>query len=49
MIVSSLLYFCRCYALRLEGMSQVGIIPICVSSEGRIMPVSFFTNAYCLC
>ena len=33
-----LLSFRRCCALRLEGKSQVGIIPICVSSEGRKMP-----------
>ena len=38
MIASGLLNFLRCCALRLEGKSQVGIIPICVSSEGRIMP-----------
>ena len=38
MIASGLLNF-RCYcALRLKGKSQVGIIPICVSSEGRMMP-----------
>jgi len=52
MIASGLLNFCRCCALRLEGNSQVGIIYICVSSEGRIMPlvVPFFTSAYvCLC
>ena len=38
MIASDLLIFRRCCALRLEGESQVGIIPICVSSEGRMMP-----------
>jgi len=37
-IASGLLNFRCCCALRLEGKSQVGIIPICVSSEGRIMP-----------
>ena len=26
-----------CCALRLEGKSQVGIIPICVSSDGRML------------
>ena len=34
MIASGLLYFRCCCALRLEGKSQVGIIPICISSEG---------------
>ena len=38
MIAPGLLNFCRCCALSLEGKSQVGIIPICVSSEGRMMP-----------
>ena len=38
MIASVLLKFRRCSALRLEGKSQVGITPICVSSAGRIMP-----------
>jgi len=38
MIASGSLDFCRCRALRLEGMSQVGIIPIRVSSKVRIMP-----------
>jgi len=38
MIASGLLNFRRCCALKLEGKSQVGIIFICVSSEGRIMP-----------
>ena len=38
MIASGLLDFCRCCALRLEGKSQVGITPICISSEGRMMP-----------
>jgi len=38
MIASGMLNFRRCCALRLEGDSQVGIIPIRVSSEGRIMP-----------
>jgi len=28
----------RCCALKLEGKSQVGIIPVCASSEGRMMP-----------
>ena len=37
MNASGLLNF-RCCALRLEGKSQVGIIPTCVSSEGRITP-----------
>jgi len=38
MIASVLLNFRRCCALRLEGKIQVGIILICVSSEGRMMP-----------
>ena len=38
MIASGLLNFCHCCALRLEGKSQVGIIPICDPSEGHIMP-----------
>jgi hypothetical protein len=38
MIASGLLNFRRCCALKLEGKSQVGITPICVSSEGRITP-----------
>jgi hypothetical protein len=38
MIASGLLNFCRCCALRLKGKSQVEIIAICVSSEGRMMP-----------
>ena len=38
MIASGLLIFRRCCALRLEGKSQVGIIPICVSSEGCMIP-----------
>jgi len=38
MIASGLLNFRRCCALRLEGKTQVGILPICVSFEGRIMP-----------
>ena len=38
MIASGLLNLHRCCALRLEGKSQIGITPICVSSEGRIMP-----------
>jgi hypothetical protein len=38
MIASGLLYFRRCCALRLEGVIQVGTIPTCVSSEGRMMP-----------
>jgi len=38
MIVLGLLDFRRCCALRLEGRSQVGIIPICVSSKRRMMP-----------
>ena len=42
MLASGLLDFRHCCALRLEGKSQVGIVPICVSSEGRIMP--FCTN-----
>jgi hypothetical protein len=36
MIASGLLNFRCCCAL--EGKSQVGIIPIYVSSEGRMMP-----------
>jgi len=36
MIASGLLNSCHCCALRLEGNIQVEIIPICVSSEGRI-------------
>jgi len=48
---SGLLNFRRCCALILEGSSQVGIIPNCVSSEGRsCFVVPFFTTAYfCLC
>jgi len=38
MIASGLLNFRRCCALRSEGKSQVAFIPICVSSEGRVMP-----------
>jgi len=38
MNASGLLNFRGCCALSLEGNSQVGIIFICVSSEGRIMP-----------
>jgi len=38
MIASGLLNFRRCCAFRMEGKSQIGIILICVSSEGRIMP-----------
>jgi hypothetical protein len=40
MTASGLLDFCRsgCCALKLEGKSQVGITPICISSEGRMMP-----------
>jgi hypothetical protein len=38
MIASGLLKSCRCCALRLEGKSQVKIFPICVSSEGRMVP-----------
>jgi hypothetical protein len=38
MIASGLLNLHRCCALRLEGKSQVGTIPICVSSEGCKMP-----------
>jgi hypothetical protein len=37
MIASGLLNFRCCCALILEGKSQVGIIPICVSFEGDIM------------
>jgi uncharacterized SAM-binding protein YcdF (DUF218 family) len=49
-IASGLLNFRRSFALRLEGnKSQVGVIPICVSFEGRIMPCcTIFTTAYCL-
>jgi len=39
MIAFGLLNFRRCCALRLEGKSQDGIIPICVSLEGRMMPL----------
>jgi hypothetical protein len=35
---SGLLNFRRCCALRLEGKGQVGIIPICVSFDRRMMP-----------
>jgi len=51
MIASGLLDFCRCCAFGLEGKIQVGIFPICVSSEGRMMPcLPFFPTAYvCLC
>jgi hypothetical protein len=45
MIAFVLLNFRRCCVLRLEGRSQVGIIPIsdiCVSSEGRMMPCYTF-------
>jgi hypothetical protein len=52
MIASGMLTFRRCRALRLEGKSQVGIIYICVSSDGRIMTLlyHFFTTAsVCLC
>jgi len=38
MIASNLLDFRHCCTLRMEGKSHVGIIPICVSSEGRITP-----------
>ena len=38
MIASGLLKFRCCCALRLEGNSQVGIIPIYISSEEHIMP-----------
>ena len=44
MIASGLLNFRRCCALRLEGNHQVGIIPICVSSEGRMMPNIIFSR-----
>jgi hypothetical protein len=37
-IASGLLYLRRCCALRLDGKSQVEIIPTCVSIEWRIMP-----------
>jgi hypothetical protein len=37
MIAPGLLNFRSSCALRLEGNSQVGSIPICVSSEGRMM------------
>ena len=37
-IASGLLYFCRCCVLRLKGKSQVGIILICFSSDGCLMP-----------
>ena len=36
MIASGLLDFRRCCALGLECKSHVGIVPICVSSEGRL-------------
>jgi len=38
MNASGLLNFRGCYALSLEGNSQVGIVFTCASSEGRIMP-----------
>jgi len=38
MIASGLLNFRCCCALRLQGKSQVGINPICVSSDGRMIP-----------
>ena len=38
LIAAGLLNFRRCCALRLEGEGRVGITPICVSFEGRIMP-----------
>jgi len=38
MIALGLPKFHRYSAMRLEGKSQVENIPICVSSEGRIMP-----------
>ena len=38
MTASGLQNFRRCCSLRLKVKSQVGISPICVSSEGRIMP-----------
>ena len=38
MIAFGLLNFRHCCALILAGKSQVGIILICVSSEGRITP-----------
>jgi hypothetical protein len=50
MIASGLLKFCRCCALRLKGESQVGIImPICVSSEGRIMPSCYHLHDCLIC
>jgi len=48
MIASGLLNFRRCCALRLEGKSQDGIIPTCVSSTGHIMPCCM-TACVCLC
>ena len=38
MIAIGFLNICQCCALRLEGRSQLGTIPICVSSESRTMP-----------
>jgi hypothetical protein len=48
MIASGLLNFRRCCALRLEGKSQDGIIPACVSSAGHTMPCCM-TACVCLC
>jgi hypothetical protein len=47
MIASGLLNFQRCCALILEGKSQVGIIPICVSSEGRMMACCAISHNCC--
>jgi len=38
MVASGLLTFRRCCTFILEGKSQVGVIPICVSSEWHVMP-----------
>ena len=53
MIASGLQNFRRCRALRLEGMSQVGVIPFCVPWKGRTMPcrttVQNMLHNLCLC
>ena len=38
-IAVGLLNFRCCCALRLENKRQIGIIPIYVSSEGRVLPL----------
>jgi hypothetical protein len=53
MIASGLRYSRRCCALRLEGKSQAGITPICVSLEGRVMLcctiVAHLPTFHCAC